>query len=145
VPFRRHVPLPRGLPPKRSVPVPKMRSRPRRGPERSVEYLAWIRTLGCLVCARVNGGVTVIEAAHTNALGARGIGQKASDFSAVPLCSGHHREYPDSYHRLGEEHFVQTQQLDLPELVSALNSRFRRLGLFQTNGTILRSGAGNAR
>ena len=91
MPLRRSVPLPRGLPPKRIVPVRKMRLQPRRGPDRSPEYLAWIRTLECVVCARVSGGATVVEAAHTNVLGARGMGQKASDFSAVPLCTGHHR------------------------------------------------------
>src|ERR1035441_3388190 len=131
VPLRRSVPLPRGLPPKRRVPVRKMRLRPRRGPNRSPEYLAWIRTLGCAVCSRVSGGATVIEAAHTNVLGPRGLGQKTSDFSAIPLCSGHHRETRDSYHRLGEERFVQAQHLELPELITALNSRFRRLVLDQ--------------
>ena len=54
------------------------------------------------------------------------MGQKTSDFSAVPLCSGHHREDPDSYHRLGESLFIHVQQLNLPEIVSDLNSRFRR-------------------
>jgi len=101
-----------------------MRLQPRRGPDRSPEYLAWIRTLGCVVCARVNGSVTVIEAAHTNALGARGIGQKASDFSAVPLCSGHHREYPDSYHRLSEKEFSHKHGLDLNEIALRLQDRF---------------------
>jgi hypothetical protein len=38
VPLRRSVPLPRGLPPKRIVPVRGKRSRPRRGPDRSPEY-----------------------------------------------------------------------------------------------------------
>jgi hypothetical protein len=57
VPLRRSVPLPRGLPPKRIVPVRKMRLQPRRGPDRSPGYLAWIRTLGCVVCARFNGSV----------------------------------------------------------------------------------------
>src|ERR1035441_10089413 len=97
VPLRRSVPLPRGLPPKRIVPVRKMRSRPRRGPDRSPEYLAWIRTLPCAVCSRMRAGSTVIEAAHTNVLGPKGMGQKTSDFSAIPLCSAHHREARDSY------------------------------------------------
>jgi hypothetical protein len=57
------------------------------------------------------------------------LGQKNTDFSAIPLCAEDHRINPDSYHRLGEERFVQAQQLDLPELVSALNSRSRRLAL----------------
>ena len=104
----------------------KTRSRPRRGPERCPDYLAWIRTLGCAVCSRLSGESTVIEAAHTNALGPRGMAQKASDFSAIPLCSAHHRQGLDSYHRLGEERFACEHRLNLPELVLALNSRFRR-------------------
>jgi hypothetical protein len=124
VPLRRSVPLPRGLPPKRRVPVRKMRLRPRRGPDRSPDYLAWIRTLGCAVCSRVSGGATVIEAAHTNVLGPRGLGQKTSDFSAIPLCSGHHRENLDSYHVLGEVGFSHKHRIDLQNLVLRLQSRF---------------------
>jgi hypothetical protein len=133
VPLRRSVPLQRGLPPKRTAPVRKRRSRPRRGPERSPDYLAWIRTLGCVVCARVGGGATVVEAAHTNALGRRGMGQKTSDLSAIPLCTGHHREDTDSYHRLGESLFIHVQKLNLPEIVSDLNSRFRQIALDQSH------------
>jgi hypothetical protein len=59
------------------------------------------------------------------------LGQKTTDFSAIPLCSGHHRINPNSYHRLGEERFLQMQQLDLPELVTALNRRFHWLVLDQ--------------
>ena len=113
MPLRRSAPLQRGLPPKRTAQVRKKRARPRRGPERCPEYLAWIRTLGCVVCGRVTGGATIIEAAHTNALGNRGLGQKTSDFSAVPLCAGHHREAADSYHRLGEHGFAQEHRIDL--------------------------------
>jgi len=124
VPLRRSVPLPRGLPPKRIVPVRKMRLQPRRGPDRSPGYLAWIRTLGCVVCARFNGASTVVEAAHTNALGSRGMGQKTSDFSAIPLCAAHHRENLDSYHRLGENGFSHKHGIDLQEIVLRLQSRF---------------------
>ena len=67
---------------------------------------------------------TLIEAAHTNALGRRGMGQKTSDFSAIPLCSGHHRESPDSYHRLGEQGFLHKHGISLKELVLRLQSRF---------------------
>jgi hypothetical protein len=77
------------------------------------------------VCARASGGLNVIEAAHTNALGARGMRQKSSDFSAIPLCSGHHRENPDSYHALGERRFVEKHQLNLLEIVSGLNRCYR--------------------
>jgi len=54
-------------------------------------------------------------------LGPRGMGQKTSDFSVIPLCSGHHQEAWDSYHRLGGRRFAQEHQLDLPQLVAALN------------------------
>jgi hypothetical protein len=64
VPLRRSVPLQRGLPPKRSLPVRKKRFQLRRGADRSPDYLAWIRTLECVVCPRVSCGSTVIEAAH---------------------------------------------------------------------------------
>ena len=133
MPLRRSVPLRRGLPPKRIVPVRKLRLRPRRGPDRSPEYLAWIRTLGCVVCARVSGAQTVVEAAHTNALGPRGIGQKTSDFSAIPLCGAHHRENPDSYHRLGEQGFSHTHGIDLEGLVQALRSRFCERGVLASH------------
>ena len=134
VPLRRSVPLPRGLPPKRRVPVRKKRFQPRRGPDRSLEYLAWIRTLGCVVCSRVSGGVTVIEAAHTNVLGPRGLWQKTTDFSAIPLCSGHHRENLDSYHLLGEPEFLHQHGIDLKDLVLRLSSRF-----WQKDGPALRA------
>jgi len=65
----------------------------------------------------------VIETAHTNVM-PRGMRQGASDYSAIPLCSWHHRDARDSYHRLGERRFAQAHQIHLPELVEALHSRF---------------------
>jgi hypothetical protein len=123
VPLRRGAPLKRGMAPRRLVPVRRKRLDPRRGPDRSPDYLAWIRTLRCVVCGRPPGSV-LIEAAHTNALGPRGLGQKASDFSAIPLCSGHHRELPASYHVLGETAFSLIHRLELSELVVAFRNRF---------------------
>ena len=123
VPLRRSAPLRRSVAPERYVPVRKKRSRPRLGPQRSPDYLAWIRTLPCVVC----GSARLVEAAHTNALGPRGLGQKASDFSAVPLCAAHHRTGVDSYHRLGEEHFGRVHQVDLSETVFVLNHEFNNL------------------
>ena len=103
--MRRTAPLRRGLPPKRRVQVRKKRSRPRRGPERNPEYLAWIRTLECLVCGRLPGSAP-IEAAHTIVLGPKGMWQKSSDFSAIPLCAAHHRENSDSYSTIGTTEFA---------------------------------------
>src|ERR1035441_6893405 len=114
--------------PKRLVPVRKKRLDPRRGPDRSPDYLAWIRTLRCVVCGRPPGSV-LIEAAHTNAMGPRGLGQKSTEFSAIPLCSGHHRELPVSYHVLGETAFSLMHGLELNALVVALQDRFRQWDL----------------
>jgi len=122
VAIRRRVPL------RRLTPLITRRTRPRRGPPRSLAYLAWIRTLGCAVCRRPPGGVVASEAAHTNVLGPRGLRQKTSDYSAIPLCFRHHRGDCDSYHHLGEQRFAQTHQLNLRELVMALNHRYCRRG-----------------
>jgi hypothetical protein len=124
VPLRRSLLLQRGLPPKQRVSVRQKRFSPRRGPDRSPDYLAWVRTLGCVVCARVTGESIVSEAAHTNVLGPRGMGQKTSDFSAIPLCASHHRKNLDSYHVLGEKVFSHKHGIDLKELVLALKGRF---------------------
>ena len=124
VPIGRIAPLRPGSPPKRRVPVRKERSRPRRGPARNPAYLAWIRTLECAVCARSGCRPAMVEAAHTNILGPRGLNQKASDYSAIPLCAAHHRENRDSYHALGESAFLSTHGIDLQELVLRLQARF---------------------
>ncbi len=85
-------------------------------PQRDSRYLAWIRTLPCVVCGCTRG----IEASHT---GPHGLGQKSSDFSAVPLCYRHHRTGKDSYHKLGPQKFAQTHDLDIPSIVRRLNTK----------------------
>jgi hypothetical protein len=100
----------------------------RRGPERCPAYLAWIRTLRCAVCGRGPREHTRVEAAHTSALGPRGLGQKSSDYSAIPLCSWDHSTGPDSYHRLGERLFAAKHAIDLSTLVVALNQQYRTRG-----------------
>jgi len=84
-------------------------------PARSPEYLAWIRTLPCVVCSVTYG----IEAAHT---GPHGLGQRSSDLSCIPLCRRHHRTGNDSYHRLGRN-FGAHHSLDIPAIVKRLNAR----------------------
>jgi hypothetical protein len=81
---------------------------------RSWRYLAWIRTLPCAVCS-----VTPSEAAHT---GNAGMSIKASDYSAVPLCSDHHTAAADSYHALGRRAFELFHNIELAKLVKRLNS-----------------------
>ena len=52
------------------------------------KYLAFVRAHAC--CACVHG--TPIEAHH---FGPRGVGLKADDFHAVPLCARCHRAFHD--------------------------------------------------
>ena len=85
-------------------------------PLRNWRYLAWIRTLPCLVCGAKRG----IEASHT---GPHGLGQKSPDSSAIPLCTKHHRTGDDSYHRLGPRKFAQKHKLDIPAIVRKLNTK----------------------
>jgi hypothetical protein len=85
-------------------------------PARNPVYLAWIRTQPCVVCGRTQR----IEAAHT---GLRGLGQKSSDFSTIPLCETHHRTGKDSYHRLGARKFAQLHNLDIHNIVRRLNMK----------------------
>jgi hypothetical protein len=83
-------------------------------PTRSSAYLAWIRTLSCIICGATRG----IEASHT---GPHGLGQKSSDYSAIPLCIKHHRTGRDSYHKLGPRKFSEVHNVDIRAIVSRLN------------------------
>ena len=77
-------------------------------PPRNRDYLAGIRTFPCVVC----GSILWIEASHT---GPHGLSQKSSDYSAIPLCSKHHRTGKDSYHKLGPRSFSEVHSLDIGE------------------------------
>ena len=87
-------------------------------PSRDSRYLQWIRTLPCSVCRTTRN----IEAAHT---GPHGLGQKAPDSTAIPLCITHHRAADDSYHKLGPRKFAQIHNLDIAGIVADLNSKPR--------------------
>jgi hypothetical protein len=113
----------RYTPLRRAKAPPRVRARPRRGPDRDPAYLQWIRSLPCAICG-ANGARS--EAAHTSVLGPRGLSQKASDYSAIPLCFGHHRGNADSYHALGERAFADKHAVDIPNLVRRLLSSYGR-------------------
>jgi hypothetical protein len=61
-----------------------------------------------------------VEAAHT---GPHGLGQKSSDWSAIPLCEKHHRTGDNSYHRLGPRKFAKVHQLNILEIVARLSAK----------------------
>ena len=85
-------------------------------PRRDSRYLQWIRTLPCAVCRTTRN----IEAAHT---GAHGLGQKAPDSTAIPLCVTHHRTANDCYHKLGPRKFAEVHRLNIAEIVAELNAK----------------------
>jgi hypothetical protein len=85
-------------------------------PDRDPKYLRWIRTLPCSVCRTTRN----IEAAHT---GPHGLGRKAPDSTAIPLCAKHHRIADDCYHKLGPRKFARIHKLNIPEIVAGLNAR----------------------
>jgi hypothetical protein len=61
-----------------------------------------------------------VEVAHT---GPRGLSQKSSDTSAIPLCARHHRTGEDAYHKLGPRKFSEVHALDIPALVARLSAK----------------------
>lgn len=94
--------------------------RPREPRVRSEQYLAFIRALPCVACARDPSG----EAAHVRynfeVGGERhfGMGERPHDRRAVPLCGFCHRENGDSQHRVGEVEFWAARNIN-PILLAA--------------------------
>jgi hypothetical protein len=85
----------------------------RRGPARNPRYLAYIRTLPCCVC-----GAFRVEASHTGSDG--GMRQKASDFSAVPLCHRCHRTGKRAYHVIGKRAFEALHAISFDAIAARL-------------------------
>lgn len=86
-------------------------------PSRSPEHLAFVRSLPCCIC----GSHRNIEAHHT---GPRGLSQKSSDLSAIPLCAMvHHRVGQYSFHVLGRRAFEDHHKITVDQIVRRLNNR----------------------
>ena len=85
-------------------------------PVRNPDYRQWVRSLPCCVCRTTRR----IEAAHT---GPRGLGQKSSDLSVIPLCARHHRTGKDSYHKLGPRKFAEVHRLNIPAIIAVLSAK----------------------
>lgn len=96
-----------------------MRSATRNKVGKDKAYLSWVHEQPCSVyfC-----GSKWIEAHHA---GVRGLMQKASDRTAVSLCSWHHRLGPESVHVLGKR-FWAHHGLDRDKIIDELNARFAR-------------------
>lgn len=80
---------------RRFLPIPRFRPESRKGRDEDSAFLAFIRSLPCVICRRTFR----VEAAH---VGQRGLGQKCSDRETIPLCAFHHREGKHAHHRLGK-------------------------------------------
>ena len=86
-------------------------------PSRNPEHLAFVRALPCCIC----GSRRNIEAHHT---GPRGLSQKSSDLSAIPLCAlVHHRVGKHSYHVLARRAFEEHHKISVDQIVRRLNKR----------------------
>lgn len=75
---------------------PRKRNAPRPAAKSAPGFLKWLRGRACKVC----GDTGRMEAAHVDHGGDKGMGTKASDRFAIPLCGGpegHHAEQ----HRIG--------------------------------------------
>jgi hypothetical protein len=82
-------------------------------PVRDPLYLKFIRQLPCLVCLTR----WFIHACHT---GPHGTGQKSCDYSTIPLCRRHHREFDRAPRKFAERY-----KLDIPALIQMFNSFYR--------------------
>jgi len=89
---------------------------------RDFAYLAWVKTQQCIVCEtrhQLQLGTT-----YAHHAGPRGIRQKASDRTAIPLCWRHHdRNSSASVHSLGKRFWV-TYGLERGNVIEELNARF---------------------
>jgi hypothetical protein len=79
---------------------PRHRNAPRPAWKVAASYLQWLRGRPCAVANADCEGK--IEAAHTPDPDSKGMGTKAADFTAVPLCAGHHRQQ----HQIGWDTFA---------------------------------------
>ncbi len=111
-------------------------------PERDPKYLVYVHELPCACCVGIEallrfctgthtwGDVADLmanlkgptEAAH---MGPHGIAQKASDWTCIPLCARHHREGPDSAHKLGKR-FAKHHRIKLAKFQAKLRAEYER-------------------
>lgn len=94
---------------------------PKPGRQRDAKYLKWIRTQPCLAHG-VHAAVR-IEAHHIHEIGQKGMGTKAPDRRAIPLCPIAHRLYHEDLRADFESYYG----LDLEAEILRLNREFDAL------------------
>ena len=70
---------------------PRKRNAARPAWKVATAYLQWLRGRPCALAGPLCEGK--IEAAHTPDPASKGIGTKAADHNAIPLCQGHHQRH----------------------------------------------------
>lgn len=68
---------------------PKRRNAPRPAWKVATAYLQWLRGRPCAM-QHLGGCAGKMEAAHTPDPASKGMGTKAADKNAIPLCNAHH-------------------------------------------------------
>lgn len=71
---------------------PKRRNAKRPAWKVATAFHQWLRGRPCAV-AKLGGCWGRMEAAHTPDPMSKGVGTKAADHNAIPLCTGHHRQH----------------------------------------------------
>lgn len=97
-----------------------MRSIPKPKRIRDEQYLAWIRTLPCLVSTDRHSGDNPVDAHHVLPSGGGKVGSKTDDRRAVPLC----RQLHEWYHSEGRAEFESVFRLDLEAEIQRLNAEY---------------------
>ncbi len=100
-------------------PIPRRRSKARRGPERLPEYRAFVRQFPCCACGRLD---RFVEAAHT---GDHGLSQKSADRSCIPLCEECHRTGQWALHRIGPVRFEEIWGLRIADVIADLGRAWK--------------------
>lgn len=101
---------------------------------RDPQYLAWIRSLPCMVTGKnsfpTDSPLSLVEAHHVREEGKGGIGTKPDDSRAVPLEHWLHRIYHDH----GRERFERTYGVNFEAEIKRLNALYLRTHKVETIG-----------
>lgn len=88
--------------------------------ERDSKYLAWIRSLPCLLLNPKIDNTFLTQAHHVLPKGQGKTGSKTDDRRAVPLCDICHRQY----HNWGRDTFESRNRIDLELEIKKLNAQY---------------------
>ena len=85
------------------------------------QYMDFVSQLPCLACSRF--GLRQLSRTEVAHVGPHGLGAKSSNINTIPLCTYHHTEGPDAYHR-GVARFWARMGFTWQEAVDGLKAIF---------------------